>query len=286
MINERALRSGPSSRSPRSISVAALLALSACNASVEKDRGKASASASTERDTGGSRPSPRGGNETDAPKGGGGASAPASGSSGSGAGLVLEEGAGAERDGYLVITGSVKNATADWYKAVKIELELFDAAGKPLSVGGIKNDQGARERVYASRDHVPPGESTPFKFTRDIEKITGKYASHKLHVTGVKTEPVGEADVIDFVDAREGAYHRVTGSLKTRGSKPCFDPKIVVAAYDGQSRVIDVEESPLKRSQEGPFLEELAPGASGAFKVLLRVDATRFGSFASCEAQD
>ncbi len=145
--------------------------------------------------------------------------------------LPLKEGVARVEGGYVVIPGEVTNLSGGWVRGVRIDVELFDAAGNSL----------LKDRCYAARDHLAPNEVTPFKYLRDVTKIRGTYARHKLEVSAVPAPSTLAAAVEGLQVSREGKGFRVKGTLRSTGSEACRNAQAIAVGYDTSGRVYDVE---------------------------------------------
>jgi hypothetical protein len=144
--------------------------------------------------------------------------------------LPLSEGPARVEGGYLIITGEVTNASGQWIRGVRIDIDLFDASGRRIH----------QDRVHAQRDHIAPGEVSPFKFIRDVTKIKGMYARHTLSVSAVPGPSTLSCVAEDVVVERDGLAFRIRGTLRSTGSEPCRNAQAVAAGYDASGHVYDV----------------------------------------------
>jgi hypothetical protein len=168
--------------------------------------------------------------------------------------LPLSEGPARVEGGFLIIPGEVTNASGQWIRGVRIDVELFDASGRRIH----------QDRVHAQRDHIAPGEVSPFKFIRDVAKIKGTYAHHVLSVSAVPGPSTLSCVAEKIVVEREGLAYRIRGTLRSTGSEPCRNAQAVAAGYDASGRVYDVAGRYPDTGAGG-----LAPEESSPFHVLL-----------------
>lgn len=168
--------------------------------------------------------------------------------------LPLREGQARVDEGSLMIPGEVTNASGQWVRGVRIDIELFDASGQSIH----------KDRVYTERDHLAPGEVSPFKFIRDVSKIKGTYARHALSVTAVPGPSTLACEAQDVAVEREGSAFRIRGTLKSTGSDACRNAQAVVAGYDASGKVYDVSGIYPDTEKAG-----LAPQKTVPFKLLL-----------------
>jgi hypothetical protein len=168
--------------------------------------------------------------------------------------LPLSEGQVRVEGGFLVIPGEVTNASGQWIRGVRIDVELFDGRGRRIH----------QDRIYTQRDHIAPGEVSPFKLIRDVAKIKGTYARHTLSVSAVPGPSTLACVTEDVVVERDGAAFRIRGTLRSTGSEPCRNAQAVAAGYDAGGRVYDVAGRYPDTDAGG-----LAPEQSVPFQVLL-----------------
>jgi hypothetical protein len=168
--------------------------------------------------------------------------------------LPLREGQARVEEGSLMIPGEVTNASGQWVRGVRIDIELFDASGQSIH----------KDRAYTERDHLAPGEVSPFKFIRDVSKIKGTYARHVLSVTAVPGPSALACAAQDVVVAKEGSAFRIRGTLKSTGTEPCRNAQAVAAGYDASGRGYHVTGIYPDTEKAG-----LAPQKTVAFQLLL-----------------
>ncbi|MCC6898115.1 MAG: hypothetical protein IT377_04030 [Polyangiaceae bacterium] len=173
-----------------------------------------------------------------------GAAVPASSSSKGGtlALTVIEGRSGLEDTGFLHIIGEIRNDTTKWIESPKVAVLLFDAQGKPIGVDSIAAAEGFGESALGMRHNVPPGETSPFHYIRDIKKLARPYASHKLEPRAFPADSSFNATVADVKTDKETIgkteYWRTTGTVKNAG-KPCSNPAAVIAFYDANGKIVD-----------------------------------------------
>jgi hypothetical protein len=168
--------------------------------------------------------------------------------------LPLHEGVARVENGFLIIAGEVVNASGQWARGVRIDIELFDAGGARIH----------EDRVYAQRDHLAPNEVSPFKLIRDVRKIKGTYARHTLSVSAVPGPSTLSCVAEKVAVEKEATAYRVRGVLRSTGSEPCRNAQAVAAGYDAGGRVYDVAGVYPDVAKEG-----LAPEQSVPFELLL-----------------
>lgn len=207
------------------------------------------------------------------------------------AGLTITEGRSGIEDGFVFIRGELKNGTNEWI-AGRVLVTMLDAEGRPLAVDSIQTavaaDLGreAQELVVVERDVIPPGESSPFEYVRDVSKLGGSYASHRLVADGIVAGEVWRGSAIGVSSAFELGSFRVTGELESVGTRPCSDPGVVAAAYNGSGKLVEVEGIPLQNAG-GEFLEQLDEGGKAAFDLVVRGESSyTIQVTAHCERPD
>jgi hypothetical protein len=188
--------------------------------------------------------------------------------------LELVEGRGGldAETGFVRIAGEVRNRSKHWIQSVRISVRLFDAAGNAISVTSIptivakeRGETHPADGVYSDRDFVPPGESAPFEYTRDVAKLGGAtYASHKLSVSARQATdpPSAVVEGFDPKKANDGWYS-VTGRIKNVGKVGCRSPKAVIGVYGKDGKMVRV----LTETPDSTFQKILPPGAAVAFKI-------------------
>ncbi len=190
--------------------------------------------------------------------------------------LELREGLALERDGYVKIYGEVANGHEVPVAFVRIDISLFDASGELI----------AEERTYASRPVVPAGERTPFAFTRDVRKLSGKYDHHRIQVSA-KPSPHGRSLEVEPTETKhESTRILTTGLLRNRGDGPCVSPQVVVAGYGADGKVVEVASiAPSAPDDRYRFIRVLSPGETAPFRVSLALrgpEISKVETFGSC----
>jgi hypothetical protein len=179
---------------------------------------------------------------------------------------VVEGRSGIEDTGFLHITGLIKNDSSRWISFARVDIQLFDADGKPIGVDSIAAAEGRGERAYAIRDNTPPGESNPFHYVRDVKKLARPYASHKLVAHAIysdgKTHATVEGVKIDKEHVGKIEYLRVSGTIKNTGNE-CRYPKAVLAYFDASGKLYAALEGVDQWDVKTPF----TPGATAAFST-------------------
>ena len=168
--------------------------------------------------------------------------------------LKLVEGKGFldAETGFLKIACEVKNETGEWLSSVRVAIRLYDASGKELQSDSITTAvakdlaQEEIESVYSERTFVPPGETAVFYWTRDVKKIKGTYASHKLSVRARKAENPPKMALTGFkFEKDEGGRVKVSGKIENTGSVGCRSPKGVFGLYGADGQILGaVTETP------------------------------------------
>ena len=225
----------------------------------------------------------------DAPSGGG-AGQEAS------AGLTIVEGfAGIDpvTNEFLHIAGEVKNETGGWVTHVKLYLQIMDTDGKPILVTGIsegvKQDMGlgadAPETILGDRMYVPPGESTPYFYIRDVAKLSGKkYGSHKLKVVGRKVDKAPKVTVTDlkYTEAKD-FFESLSGNVVVEsGECRSPEPVFVHLMADGKVRATTSH-------AVDAYFQKVAPaGTKVPFdrKALSRYGAAKVIAYGTCTPED
>lgn len=150
---------------------------------------------------------------------------------------------------FVKIAGEVRNNSPYWVVSPRIDVELFDADGKKLSVSSIAvaaaADAGrpnAEDATRAERVYVPPGGTAVFQYLRDAKKIGGTYASHRLSVSAHKASTPPEVKLDGFsitrLTAELGPDFRAEGKLSNTGSVGCRSPRVVLGFYDDAGKLL------------------------------------------------
>lgn len=211
-------------------------------------------------------------------------------------GLTIVEGfAGVDpvTNEFIHIAGEVKNETGGWISHVKLDLELLDADGKPIMVTGIsegvKQDMGkgadAPETILGDRMYVPPGESTPYFYIRDVAKLSGKkYGSHKLKAQARKETSAPKVSVIDlkYKESKE-FFEELTGTVVVESGK-CRSPEPVFVSLMADGKV----RATTNQSVDAYFQKYAEAGTKAPFerKVLSRQGAAKLIAYATCSPED
>lgn len=251
------------------LAIAAAWMVMGCNA----DRGSGTQARPEPRDTtAAARPAPKGG--VDASK------------------LVIVEGRARldAETGFLKIPGEIRNDTGQWITSACVSIRLFDAAGKELTTSSVATavaeDLGREpgEFVYADRTFIPPGEVGVFQFLRDVKKIRGTYASHKLSVTA---RPVSGAPVValrGLTTPKNDGHLGARGQIENTGGVGCRSPKAVLGLYAADGKLVGTTTV----QPDEMFQKMLAPRASVAFALASVGEpaAASVKAWADCEPAD
>ncbi len=183
----------------------------------------------------------------------------------------LVGGQGRVINGFVHIPALVRNHSQEWADVV-IDVELLDAAGQALVNRAATNAGEQMRSAYA----VPPGGTMFYLYLRDVERLNGQYAGHRLNLSqAYAVDPAGTAQVtLTSQTALKPAYDGAPAYL-ARGTVTtttrCAEPLVVAAGFDAQGNLLDVGESlvyPVPGVREfGTDLSELAPGATGHFTL-------------------
>jgi hypothetical protein len=207
--------------------------------------------------------------------------------------LTISEGkSGIEEDGFLHIYGEMKNETTDKWIAARVAVDLLDASGKPLGVdsiqAGVAADLGeaAQEHVVVEREVIPPGESSPFHYLREVTKIGGSYAKHTLSPVGREVSDVGRGEIRGVTSTFELGSFAVKGTLVSTGEHPCEDPSPILALYDAQGKLVALA-SNAPMAADGSFVEKLDKDQSLSFELSVSGEQTQqLKTFVKCEEPD
>ena len=183
----------------------------------------------------------------------------------------LVGGQGRVINGFIHIPALVRNHSQEWADVV-IDVELLDAAGQVLVNRAATNAGEQMRSAYA----VPPGGTMYYLYLRDVERLNGDYASHRLNLSqAYAVDPAGTAQVtLTSQTALKPAYDGAPAYL-ARGTVTsaagCAEPLVVAAGFDAAGNLLDVAESlvyPVAGVREfGTDLSELAAGTTGHFTL-------------------
>lgn len=174
---------------------------------------------------------------------------------------IVESRAFTSESGFVMILGEVFNDTGSWVDTIGVDVQLLDAAGKPINVDSVAGAEGRGEGVVPERSVLAPGESSPFKYIRDVKKLARPYASHKLAAHAFAAKYQQKVSVTGVTSAREElGYWKVTGTLTNGADRPCRFPQAVIAFYGADGKLYDVSSAVPKDDTNS-----LAKGASWSF---------------------
>ena len=183
----------------------------------------------------------------------------------------LVGGQGRVINGFVRIPALVRNHSAEWADVI-VNVELLDAGGQALVNRAATNAGEQMRSAYA----IPPGGTMFYLYLRDVERLNGVYASHRLALEqAYAADPAGTAQVMltsqtALKPAFDGAPAYLARGTATSATR-CAEPLVVAAGFDAQGNLLDVVESlvyPVAGVREfGTDLSELAPGATGHFTL-------------------
>jgi hypothetical protein len=181
--------------------------------------------------------------------------------SGKGKMRIVESRAFTSESGFVMIIGEVFNDTGSWVDRIGIDVKLLDASGKPIGVSSVAGAEGRGEGVVPERTVLAPGESSPFKYIRDVKKLARPWASHQLSAHAFAAKYRQKVGVADVTSVREKlGFWKVTGTLTNDGDRPCRFPQAVIAFYGADGKLYDVSSAVPKDD-----VKALAKGASWSF---------------------
>jgi hypothetical protein len=191
---------------------------------------------------------------------------------------VVEGHARLDREtGFLKIPGEIRNDTGQWITYAQVQIRLYDAAGNELRSDSIATAAAAdvgREEIefsYTDRTYIPPGESGVFFFLRDVSKIKGDYASHRLKASARVARRPPRMKVSGFAftpDPTVKGFYSVSGVIENAGSEGCKSPKAVLAFYGADGRLVSAD----AHTPDEYFQKILAPGGSVRFRINAKSD--------------
>ncbi len=183
----------------------------------------------------------------------------------------LVAGQGRIVNGFVRIPALVHNRSEHWADVI-ISVQLLDAAGQ-LLVNRAATTAGEQMRsVYA----VPPGGVMCYLYLRDVERLSGRYAGHRLALRDAyASAPAGTAQVtltdqFALTPAFDGAPTYLARGTVTSAAG-CAVPLVVAGGFDAAGNLLDVAESPVYPKpglrEFGSDLDELTPGGTGHFTL-------------------
>lgn len=183
----------------------------------------------------------------------------------------LVGGQGRVINGFVHVPALVRNHSQEWADVV-IDVELLDAAGQVLVNRAATNAGEQMRSAYA----IPPGGVMFYLYLRDVERLNGQYAGHRLTLEqAYVVDPAGSAEVaLTSQTALQPAYDGAPAYL-ARGTvtsvSGCAEPLVVAAGFDAAGNLLDVAESlvyPVAGVREfGTDLSELVAGTTGHFTL-------------------
>jgi hypothetical protein len=182
-------------------------------------------------------------------------------------------------NGFVRIPALVRNRSAQWAEVV-IGVELLDGDGQALVNRAATTAGEQMGSPYA----IPPGETLYYLYLRDVERLNGAYASHRLTLSqAYAVDPAGRAQVTITSQAPQQPAFAGAPAYIARGTVTtaagCVEPHVVAGGFDTAGNLLDVAEAllyPRAGAREfGADLTELAAGASGHFTLEFVVPGIR-----------
>jgi hypothetical protein len=183
----------------------------------------------------------------------------------------LRGGQGRVINSFVRIPALVRNHSAEWADVV-IGVELLDADGQAL----VNRAATTAGEQMASPYAIPPGGQMYYLYLRDVERLNGQHASHRLTLSqAYAVDPAGRAQATITSQAPQQPAFAGAPAYIARGTATsaagCAEPLVVAAGFDAQGNLLDVAEAlvyPTAGSREfGTNLSELAAGATGHFTL-------------------
>jgi len=173
--------------------------------------------------------------------------------------------------GFVRIPALVRNRSAEWTDVV-VAVELLDADGQALVNRAATNAGEQLRSPYA----IPPGGTMYYLYLRDVQRLSGQYASHRLTLSqayaadGAVRAQVSLSSQTALKPAFDGAPAYLARGTVTSATR-CAEPLVVAAGFDAEGNLLDVAEALLYPKpglrEFGTDLSELAPGATGHFTL-------------------
>jgi len=178
---------------------------------------------------------------------------------------------GAFGSGFVRIPALVRNRSAEWTDVV-VAVELLDADGQALVSRAATNAGEQLRSPYA----IPPGGTMYYLYLRDVQRLNGQYADHRLTLSqAYAAAPAVRAQVsLTSQTALKPTFDGAPAYL-ARGTVTsatgCAEPLVVAAGFDAEGNLLDVAEALLYPKpglrEFGTDLSELAAGATGHFTL-------------------
>ena len=136
----------------------------------------------------------------------------------------------------------MRNDSQEWADVV-VGVELFDATGQAL----VNRAATTADEQMRSRYAIPPGGTLYYLYLRDVERLNGQYASHRLTLRqAYAVDPAGRAGPASPARRRSNRLSRRTTYL-ARGTVTsaagCAEPQVVAAGFDAGGKLVDVAEA-------------------------------------------
>ncbi len=161
----------------------------------------------------------------------------------------IKEGLSGIEGDQLFIRGEVSNNSKEPIQSVRITVSLYDAGGNLLAVEGIDATQkriNGSDRIFTMRKSIEAGQKSPFQYKVAINRIKGKYASHKLSVTALPFTSPAKASVSNLKNSTENGTLTVTGTYQCQGGT-CNNPTVVIAVYNDKDQLCFAKEVDLRQ---------------------------------------
>ncbi|MBH9579262.1 hypothetical protein [Inhella proteolytica] len=167
------------------------------------------------------------------------------------------------------VAGLIQNTGSEPVCAPQVQVQWLDAAGKPLGVRSVvtlaQSELGRAQAdgVMAQRRYLPPGEAAVFTYRRDLRKINGTPAGHRITASAracARPQPRLEMAGLTHQTSKTG-FHQVEGQVRNAGPGHCLKPLIVLGLFDAQDKLLESEVVRLPGLHE----DRLAAGAGTPF---------------------
>lgn len=184
---------------------------------------------------------------------------------------VIAGAANYDAQGFVRIAGEIRNDGPEPVCAPGVAIGLADAAGKALSVKSVVTiaqqelGRSPRDGVLAARSWVLPGESVPYTYRRDRNKIAGAPAGHQVVAVGRscgETPPKLLIENLQFGPDKVASFLRVSGLVHNLGKTACRNANLAIGFYDTAGRLIVAEST----SGVDPEFTDLPAGSGTAFQ--------------------
>lgn len=160
--------------------------------------------------------------------------------------------------GFVKMTAEIHNQSDRWACLPTVILRLRDAADQDLKISSLSTASAGgafEDRVIASRQWLPPGESTPLMYMRDPKNISGKPSKVAARATArdCRGEPA-KVKVENFAtEVTNKGWAKATGTIVVENGN-CRAASAVIAIYAADGTIdaaYTVNPTPMEQVAKG-----------------------------------